>query len=167
MIHLYDITVERIDGSIIPMSDFKGKTLLIVNTASRCGFTGQYNALERVYQRYQDQDFIVLAFPSNNFMGQEPGSNAEIAQFCENRFQISFPLFSKIDVKGKQQHPLYAWLTSKEHHPTFGGKITWNFNKFLISPSGEVIARFGSRQSPTDESILTAIESALADTVYK
>ena len=166
MKELYELELKRIDGSVLSMHEFKGKTLLIVNTASRCGFTGQYDELQRLYERYKDRDFLVLAFPSNNFMGQEPGSDAQIATFCKTRFHITFPLFAKIEVKGKQQHPLYRWLTSKELHPIHGGKITWNFNKFLLSPEGELLARFGSRQSPTDPLLIKAIEAALPDVIY-
>ena len=161
---LYDINVDTINGKSILMDEYKGKTILIVNTASRCGFTGQYEGLQTIYEKYKDQGLIVLAFPSNNFMGQEPGSNESIANFCSTRFNITFPIFAKIDVKGKNQHPLFKWLTSKETNPSFSGGITWNFNKFLISPEGEIINRFGSRTTPKNNKIIAAIEQSLAKT---
>ena len=167
MTNLYDITVQSIQGESISLDEYRGKTLLIVNTASRCGFTGQYEGLQTLYETYQDQGLVVLAFPSNNFMGQEPGSNESIATFCETRFQITFPLFAKIDVKGKNQHPLYAWLTSKENHPSFGGGVSWNFNKFLISPEGELINRFGSRIAPNQKQLIAAIEQALPNQIFE
>ena len=162
---LYDINVDTINGKSILMDEYKGKTILIVNTASRCGFTGQYEGLQTIYEKYKDQGLIVLAFPSNNFMGQEPGSNESIANFCSTRFNITFPIFAKIDVKGKNQHPLFKWLTSKETNPSFNGGITWNFNKFLISPEGEIINRFGSRTKPDNNKIVDAIEQSLPKTV--
>ena len=167
MTSLYDISVQPIQGESILLNEYYGKTLLIVNTASRCGFTGQYEGLQTLYEKYQNQGFVVLAFPSNNFMGQEPGSNESIATFCETRFQITFPLFAKIDVKGKNQHPLYAWLTSKENHPSYGGGVSWNFNKFLISPEGELINRFGSRIAPNQKQLITAIEQALPNQIFE
>ena len=164
---LYDIPVKTIQGESITLNEYRGKTLLIVNTASRCGFTGQYEGLQALYKTYQDQGLVVLAFPSNNFMGQEPGSNEAIATFCETRFQTTFPLFAKIDVKGKNQHPLFAWLTSKQSNPSFGGGISWNFNKFLISPEGSVINRFGSRIDPNQKKLIAAIEQALTKAVLQ
>ena len=167
MTSLYDISVQPIQGESILLNEYRGKTLLIVNTASRCGFTGQYEGLQTLYEKYQKKGLVVLAFPSNNFMGQEPGSNESIATFCETRFQITFPLFAKIDVKGKNQHPLYAWLTSKENHPSYGGGVSWNFNKFLISPEGELINRFGSRIAPNQKQLIAAIEQALPDQIFE
>ena len=167
MTSLYDISVQPIQGESISLNEYRGKTLLIVNTASRCGFTGQYEGLQTLYEKYQNQGLVVLAFPSNNFMGQEPGSNESIATFCETRFQITFPLFAKIDVKGKNQHPLYKWLTSKENHPSYGGGVSWNFNKFLISPEGELINRFGSRIAPNQKQLIAAIEQALPNQIFE
>ena len=167
MTSIYDISVQPIQGESILLNKYRGKTLLIVNTASRCGFTGQYEGLQTLYEKYQNQGFVVLAFPSNNFMGQEPGSNESIATFCETRFQITFPLFAKIDVKGKNKHPLYTWLTSKENHPTYGGGVSWNFNKFLISPEGELINRFGSRIAPNQKQLIAAIEKALPNQIFE
>lgn len=159
--NFYDIEAETIAGETIKLGQFKGKTLLIVNTASRCGFTGQYEGLQEVYETYKDRAFVILGFPSNDFMKQEPGSNDEIASFCKLNYGVTFPMFGKIDVKGDQQHPLYSYLTSKETNPEFAGKISWNFNKFLISSDGQVINRFGSRTKPSDKKLIQAIEGAL------
>jgi glutathione peroxidase len=155
---IYNIQVETIDGKMTSLEEYRGKTLLIVNTASRCGFTGQYAGLQELYDRYKSQGFVVLAFPANDFMGQEPGSNEEIKKFCDLRFKISFPLFAKISVKGKKMHPLFQYLT--EETP-FRGAVTWNFNKFLVSAGGEVVGRFGSRVKPSDAELVKAIETAL------
>lgn len=142
---VYDFTMKSIDGKEISLSDFKGKTLLIVNVASRCGFTPQYKGLEELYQRYKAKGFEILGFPANNFMGQEPGTDDEIKSFCELNYQVTFPLFSKISVKGKEIHPLYQYLTAQTD---FKGAISWNFNKFLIDSGGNLAARFGSRVEP-------------------
>ena len=166
-ISLHEYTVEDINGDTYDLSQLKGKKVMVVNTASKCGLTPQYEALEALYKTYQSRGFTIVAFPSNNFMGQEPGSNESIATFCETRFQITFPLFAKIDVKGKNQHPLYAWLTSKENHPSFGGGVSWNFNKFLISPEGELINRFGSRIAPNQKQLIAAIEQALPNQIFE
>lgn len=126
-VNAYSFKMENIDGDMVPLSDYQGKVALIVNTASRCGFTQQYKPLEDLYQKYKDRGFVVLAFPANNFMGQEPGSNEEIKKFCTLTYKTTFPLFSKISVKGSDINPLYAYLT--EESP-FKGAISWNFNKF-------------------------------------
>ena len=157
----YDIEVKSIHGEPVKMEQYKGKVLLIVNTASKCGFTGQYDGLQKLYEAYQDQGFVILGFPSNDFMGQEPGSNDEIESFCKLNYGVTFPLFEKIAVKGKEAHPLYAYLTSKETNPEFSGKISWNFNKFLISGDGRVVNRFGSRTKPDDTDLIGAIEGEL------
>lgn len=159
--NIYDIEAKDIDGNSVKMERYKGKTLLIVNTASKCGFTGQYNGLQKLYETYKDNAFVILGFPSNDFMKQEPGSNEEIASFCKLNYGVTFPMFSKIAVKGSKQHVLYNYLTSKETNPKFSGKISWNFNKFLISADGAVINRFGSRIKPNDENIVQAIENVL------
>ena len=159
--NFYDIEAKDIDGNTVKMEKYKGKTLLIVNTASKCGFTGQYDGLQKLYDTYKDKGFVVLGFPSNDFMKQEPGSNEEIASFCKLNYGVTFPMFAKISVKGDEQHPLYAYLTSEESHPEFGGKISWNFNKFLISQDGKVINRFGSRTKPNDKELLQAIEGTI------
>ena len=161
MARIYEIEVDRIDGKTIPLEQYRGKTLLIVNTASRCGFTGQYDGLQNLYDSYGDQGLVVLGFPSNDFMKQEPGNNDEIAAFCKLNYGVTFPMFAKVSVKGDEQHPLYGFLTSKETNPEFGGKISWNFNKFLISKDGQIINRFGSRTKPNDKKLVAAIEGAL------
>ena len=161
---LYHINVDTINGKSILMDEYKGKTILIVNTASRCGFTGQYEGLQTIYEKYKDQGLIVLAFPSNNFIGQEPGSNESIANFCSTRFNITFPIFAKIDVKGKNQHPLFKWLTSKETNPSFNGGVTWNFNKFLISPKVKLLIGWKSNYTKKNNKIIAAIEQSLAKT---
>lgn len=161
VVGFYDIEVEMISGVPIKLDAYKGKTLLIVNTASRCGFTGQYDGLQKLYETYQDKDFVVLGFPSNDFMKQEPGSNEEIATFCKLNYGVTFPMFGKISVKGKDAHPLYRYLTSEEANPEFGGKITWNFNKFLVSKEGKVVGRFGSRTKPDDDTLVAAIENEI------
>ena len=161
--NFYDIDAQTIAGKTVKMGDYKGKTLLIVNTASRCGFTGQYEELEELYETYKDRGFVILGFPSNDFMGQEPGSNDEIAQFCKLNYGVTFPMFAKVRVKGSDQHPLYIYLTSKETNPEFAGKISWNFNKFLVSPEGRIVARFGSRTKPLDPELVAAVKSCLED----
>ena len=158
---LYQIDVDTLAGETISLQTYAGKVLLIVNTASKCGFTGQYEDLQSLYTTYQDQGLTVLGFPSNDFLGQEPGTNEEIQAFCKLNYGVRFPMFAKIKIKGKQQHPLYHFLTSKETNPEFGGKITWNFNKFLISREGKVIGRFGSRTNPRDPKLITRLEAAL------
>lgn len=163
MTDIYDIEVSRITGEPVRLGDYKGKTLLIVNTASKCGFTGQYEGLQQLYDTYKERGFVVLGFPSNDFLGQEPGSNEEIAAFCSMNYGVTFPMFAKMAVKGKDQHPLYAFLTSPDTNPEFAGKISWNFNKFLVSGEGKVINRFGSRTRPDDKELITAIEEALPE----
>jgi len=134
---------------------------LIVNTASKCGFTGQYEGLQALYDQYKEQGLVVLGFPSNDFLRQEPGTNEEIKSFCKINYGVTFPLFAKIAVKGKEQHPLYHYLTSAETNPEHSGKITWNFNKFLIDRDGLVMARFGSRTQPQDAKLIKQLEDAL------
>ncbi|MDE2221776.1 MAG: glutathione peroxidase [Candidatus Omnitrophica bacterium] len=155
---IYDFKVKTIDGRDENLGDYKGKVLLIVNTASRCGFTPQYAGLEKLYERYKDRGFVVLAFPSNDFLGQEPGDDAAIKQFCALKYKTTFPLFSKISVKGPHIAPLYRYLTTASG---FNGGITWNFNKFLVDRQGHVIGRFGSRTAPMDpgleEDVLVAL----------
>ena len=156
--NVHSFTVKTIDGEDRPLSAYRGKTLLIVNTASRCGFTPQYKSLEALYEKYKDRGFEVLGFPSNDFMGQEPGTDAEIKEFCSLKFRVTFPMFSKIKVKGKEQDPLYAYLTKGSGHD---GEIGWNFTKFLVGPDGRVAARFDSRTDPLSEKVVSAVESLL------
>ncbi len=157
-----DFTVQDIDGKDVKLRDkYQGKVLLLVNTASECGYTPQYADLEALYEKYRDQGFEVLAFPSNDFGGQEPGSNAEIKLFCSEKYDVKFPLFAKIPVKGEDKHPLYAYLTDAEAHPDTGGEIKWNFTKFLVDGNGKVIHRYESKVKPTDESVAKDVESAI------
>ena len=155
---IYSFNVKTIDGKEKSLADFKGKTLLIVNTASRCGFTRQYEGLEELYKKYHDKGFEILGFPANNFLFQEPGSDQDIKKFCSLKYKVTFPLFSKIDVKGKGIHPLYSYLTKET---SFKGDISWNFNKFLVSPDGQVVARFDSKDEPLASGVVSKIESVL------
>jgi glutathione peroxidase-family protein len=159
--HIYDFTMKDISGADVSLSAFKGKALLLVNVASKCGFTPQYAGLQSLYERYRDKGFEILGFPANNFLWQEPGSDSEIKEFCSTRYNVSFPLFSKISVKGKDIHPLYKLLTEKETNPRFSGKITWNFNKFLVNKQGEIVARFDSKVEPLDKQVIDAVEGAV------
>lgn len=156
---VYDFKVKDIDGSDVSLSDFKGKVLLFVNVASQCGYTPQYKGLQEVYAKYKDKGFVVLGFPCNQFGGQEPGSNSEIKQFCSLNYSVSFPLFDKIDVNGKNTHPLYAYLKANSKS-LLGENVKWNFTKFLVGKDGKVIDRFGSMTEPM--SISKEIELALA-----
>src|SRR5262245_60879678 len=158
-----DFKMKDIEGSEVKLKKYKGNVLLVVNTASKCGYTPQYEGLQATYTKYKDQGFYVLGFPANNFGGQEPGTDGEIKEFCSLKYKVTFPMFSKISVKGEDQHPLYAFLTSKETDPQFGGDITWNFNKFLIDRKGNVVARFSSKDKPESEAVSQAIEKYLAE----
>ena len=160
---LYSFTMDDIDGKPVGLSEYTGKVLLIVNVASKCGFTKQYAGLQALYEKYQEQGFVILGFPANNFRGQEPGTDTEIKQFCTTKFNVTFPMFSKISVKGKDIHPLYQYLTSPEENGEFGTAITWNFNKFLIDKNGKTINYFGSRVDPLDSEMIDAVENALKD----
>ncbi len=155
---IWQFKVKAIDGRERTLAEYKGRALLVVNTASKCGFTPQYKGLEALYEKYRERGFEVLAFPANNFMGQEPGTNEEIAQFCELNYKVSFPLFSKISVKGRDIAPLYAWLTTTKG---FEGDIGWNFTKFLVGPDGKVVARFDTRTDPLDEKLVAKLEETL------
>lgn len=158
---VHGYTVNDIEGREVALSGYKGKVLLIVNVASRCGFTPQYEGLQKLYERYEKAGLVVLGFPANNFMNQEPGTDAEIKEFCSTRFRVTFPMFSKISVKGDDIHPLYRFLTSEESNPGFAGPISWNFNKFLVARDGQVVARFGSREAPESPDVVAAVEKAL------
>ncbi|MFZ0826467.1 MAG: glutathione peroxidase [Verrucomicrobiia bacterium] len=157
---LYDIAVRDIDGKDTTLAAYKGKVLLIVNVASRCGYTPQYKGLEAIFQKYSGQGFAVLGFPCNQFGGQEPGSNAEIKQFCTSKFDVTFPLFDKIEVNGPNRHPLYVALAGPDS--PFPGDIKWNFNKFLIGKDGKIVKRFDSKATPESLEVTQAIEAALA-----
>lgn len=156
---IYDFTVRTIDGEEKSLADYKGKVLLIVNVASECGYTPQYADLEKLYQKYRDKGFVVLGFPSNDYGGQEPGSNADIKKFCTTRYGVSFDMFEKIPTRGEKKHPLYAYLTS---HATPSGEVSWNFEKFLISRDGKIVARFKSGVNPMSQEIIKAVEAELA-----
>jgi len=159
---IHEFTMTDIDGNDVSLATFKGKVVMVVNVASKCGFTGQYAGLQALYERYKDRGLVILGFPANDFLWQEPGSESEIKQFCTLNYGVTFPMFAKIHVKGRDRHPLYAWLTGERTNPEFGGKITWNFNKFLVGRDGRVVARFGSRAKPESEKVAAAIEKALA-----
>ena len=157
---IYDFVVKDIDGNDVSLANFKGKVMLIVNVASKCGFTPQYKGLEQLYQMFKDSGFVVLGFPANNFKQQEPGTNEEIKKFCQSEYGVTFPLFSKISVKGNDIAPLYAFLTDTTNSP-FGGEISWNFNKFLIDRKGRIAARFKSNMEPMDEKVILTIKRLL------
>ncbi len=154
---LYTIQAQTIDGEKVSLDSYRGKVLLIVNVASRCGFTSQYAGLQELYEKYKGRGLVVLGFPSNDFGGQEPGTESEIKAFCTNSYGVSFPMFSKVTVLGPTKHPLYRLLTAQ----TGGADVRWNFEKFLIDPAGGVVARFGSSTTPTDQALVSALEKAL------
>ena len=156
---VHDFKVKTIDGKEASLADYKGKALLIVNTASECGYTPQYAGLEALYEKYKGRGFAVLGFPSNDFGAQEPGTNAEIKKFCELRYKTTFPLFSKIPVKGPDADPLYKYLTGLPGKQ--GGAVTWNFNKFLIAPDGKVIEHFDSKVEPLSPELTAKLEQVL------
>lgn len=158
-VNVHTFEMNNIDGKPVKLADYKGKALLIVNTASKCGFTRQYKPLEELYQKYKDRGFEVLAFPANNFNGQEPGTDEEIKNFCFLNFKTSFPLFAKTSVKGADINPLYQYLTEQTE---FKGPISWNFNKFLVDPEGNVVARFGSPVDPMSDQLVAVLETLLA-----
>lgn len=157
---VYDFTLPSIDGKAMPLADYKGKVILIVNVASRCGYTPQYTALEALYEKYQSQGFVILGFPANNFGGQEPGTNQEIKTFCSRKYDVKFPLYSKVSVKGDDQTPLYQYLTKQTAAP-IAGEIKWNFTKFLVDRNGAVIQRFESAVTPDSPEVVSAVEKAL------
>jgi glutathione peroxidase len=159
---LYDIPLVRITGEAATLREYAGKALLIVNVASKCGFTGQYAGLQALHEKYADRGLVVLGFPANDFLGQEPGTEAEIQQFCSATYGVTFPMFEKIVVKeGADQHPLYRFLTDQQTNPAHAGKITWNFNKFLVGRDGTVVNRFGSRTKPDAKELVAAIKRVL------
>ena len=156
---IYDFTMDDIDGKPVNLSQYRGKVLLVVNTASMCGNTPQYSELETMYETYQEKGFEILAFPANNFGQQEPGTNQEIKNFCFTKYSLTFPLFSKISVKGDDKHPLYHYLTEQSPFP---GEVEWNFQKYLIDRSGNVVARYHHRTKPLSEEIVRGVETALS-----
>jgi glutathione peroxidase len=157
---VHNISVKDIEGKEASLETYKGKVLLIVNVASKCGLTPQYKGLETLYQKYKDKGFAVLAFPCNQFGGQEPGTNEEIKQFCSTKYNVSFPLFDKIDVNGANRHPLYTNLAGKDS--PFPGDIKWNFSKFLVGRDGKILKRFEPKTAPDAGELTEAIEAALA-----
>ena len=158
---MYEFTMKDIDGNDVKLDAYRGKVAMIVNTASKCGLTPQYEGLQSIYDKYKEQGFVILGFPANNFMGQEPGSEEEIKDFCKLNYDVTFPMFSKISVKGTDQHPFSTFLTNKETNPGFEGDITWNFEKFLTDKNGKVIARFSPKTTPDSPEVVAAIENAL------
>jgi glutathione peroxidase len=157
---VYSFTLNSIDGKAAPLADYKGKVVLLVNVASQCGYTPQYTALEAIYEKYKDQGFVILGFPANNFGAQEPGTNEEIKTFCTRKYSVSFPMYSKISVKGADQAPLYGYLT-KETGAGIAGDIKWNFTKFLVDRDGKVVQRFEPAVTPDSKEMTSAIEKQL------
>jgi len=155
--NIYDFTLPSIDGTPTALSSFKGKVILIVNVASKCGYTPQHTALEALYEKYKDRGFVILGFPANNFGGQEPGTNEEIKTFCSTKYDVTFPLYAKVSVKGDDTTPLYQYLT-KEASPSVAGDIKWNFTKFLVDRNGQVIQRFEPAVKPDAPEVVSAIE---------
>jgi glutathione peroxidase len=158
--NLYSFTLNSIDGKPAPLADYKGKVVLIVNVASQCGYTPQYTALEAIYEKYKDQGFVILGFPANNFGAQEPGTNEEIKTFCSRKYNVTFPMYSKISVKGADQAPLYSYLT-KDTGAGISGDIKWNFTKFLVDRNGNVVERFEPAVTPDSNELTGAIEKQL------
>ena len=160
---IHDFESKTIDGKTQKLSAYKGKVLLVVNVASKCGLTPQYKGLKALYEEKKSQGFAVLGFPCNQFGGQEPGSDADVAAFCSTKYAVSFPLFSKLDVNGAGRAPLYAWLTAEKTKPDGPGDIGWNFAKFVVGKDGRVKARFSPRVEPSDAALRKAIDAALAE----
>jgi glutathione peroxidase len=158
--NIYDFTLPSIDGDPMPLGNFKGKVVLLVNVASKCGFTPQYKGLEALYEKYKDQGFVILGFPANNFGSQEPGTNQEIKTFCSTKYSVTFPIYAKISVKGSDQAPLYQYLT-QQADPTHSGDIKWNFTKFLVDRDGHVVQRFESAVTPESPEVISAVEKEL------
>ena len=159
---IYAFEVEDIEGNPFRMADLKGKRVMIVNVASNCGFTGQYEPLQKLYETYKDKDFVIIGFPANNFMGQEPGTNEEILEFCTSTYSVTFPMMSKISVTGSEQHPLYSWLTQQELNGIESSSVRWNFQKYLISEEGKLVGVAYSRESPDSERIIKWIEEGVS-----
>ena len=158
---IYDFTMKSIDGEQVSLKSYHGKVVLLVNVASKCGFTPQYAGLEAVYEKYKDRGLVIVGIPANNFMQQEPGTNEEIKKFCSNKYNVTFPMMSKVSVLGDDQAPLYSFLTDKSADPRFAGDIKWNFTKFLFDRSGKPVARFEPNVTPDSPQVTAAIESAL------
>ena len=159
---IYDFTIKSIDGQPVPLSSYSGKVVLVVNVASKCGFTPQYAGLEAVYEKYKDRGLVIVGIPANNFAQQEPGTNDEIKKFCSNKYNVTFPMMSKVSVLGDDKAPLYTFLTGKDTDPQYAGDIKWNFTKFLFDRSGKPVARFEPATTPDSPEVTAAIEAALA-----
>jgi glutathione peroxidase len=153
---IYDFSVESLDGKKINFADFKGKKILIVNTASKCGFTPQYEQLETLYKKYKDR-LVIVGFPANNFNGQEPGTNSDIKEFCKKNYGVSFPMAAKISVKGDDTAPIYKWLCNKSENGVLDAEIKWNFNKFLLDENGKIIVKFNSNTTPLSEELTSKL----------
>jgi glutathione peroxidase len=160
-VSLYDVPLTTLDGAPASLADHEGKALLLVNVASKCGLTPQYAGLEALQERYADRGFSVLGFPCNQFLGQEPGTSEEIATFCSTTYGVTFPLFEKLEVNGPDRHPLYAELTETPDAEGKAGDVAWNFEKFLVSPDGRVVARFRPQVEPEDPALVEAVEEQL------
>jgi glutathione peroxidase len=158
---IYDFTMRSIDGQQVSLSSYRGKVVLLVNVASRCGFTPQYAALEAVYERYKDRGLVIVGVPANNFAWQEPGTDAEIKTFCSRKYNVKFPMMSKVSVRGAGKTPLYVFLTDKSENPAIGGEIKWNFTKFVFDRNGNPVARFEPKVTPDSPQVIAAIEAAL------
>jgi len=158
---IYDFTMKSIDGEQVSLKSYHGKVVLLVNVASKCGFTPQYAGLEAVYEKYKDKGFVIVGIPANNFMFQEPGTDAEIKTFCTNKYNVKFPMMSKVSVKGDDETPLYLYLTDKSTNPQFSGDIKWNFTKFLFDRNGKAVARFEPATKPDSPEVTSAIEATL------
>lgn len=154
---LHDFKVKDIDGKDFDLASLKGKKVLVVNTASKCGFTPQYKELQELYEKYGTEKFTIIGFPANNFMSQEPGSNAEIKEFCSTNYSVTFPMMEKISVKGKDIHPIYAWLTSKDKNGVLESDVKWNFQKYMIDENGKLVDMMSPKTSPMDEKIVNWI----------
>ena len=160
---IYDFTLNTIDGQPAPLAAYKGHVVMLVNVASRCGFTPQYTALEAIYEKYKDRGFVILGIPANNFGSQEPGTNQEIKTFCSSKYNVTFPMMAKVSVKGDDKTPLYQYLTDKASSPKTGGEIQWNFTKFLVGADGQILTRFEPKVTPDSPEVTAAIEKALAE----
>jgi glutathione peroxidase len=159
---IYDFTMKSIDGQPVSLKSYGGKVVLLVNVASKCGFTPQYAGLEALYEKYKDRGLVIVGVPANNFAAQEPGTNEEIKQFCSNKYNVTFPMMSKVSVKGDDTTPLYVFLTDKTENPKVGGDIKWNFTKFLFDRNGNPVARFEPAVTPDSPEVQAAVEAALA-----
>jgi glutathione peroxidase len=159
---IYNFTLKSIDGQPVSLRSYHGKVLMLVNVASKCGFTPQYTGLESLYEKYKDRGLVIVGIPANNFASQEPATNEEIKKFCSNKYNVTFPMMSKVSVLGTDQTPLYGFLTDKAVNPTIGGEVKWNFTKFLFDRKGMPVARFEPAVTPDSPQVAAAIESALA-----